>query len=182
MFYEQKTHPIVAEILNCSITSASQLYMKYSLGCFEIDDEFCSDFISTLISSNDNGFKIMRDCIRHGWLVELFKENKTISFLVENMDSSKFLIDSRKNVVSERCKALLCELSSKRPGLIIGYYLKNKPGPISQNKSKVNSSFEQLVVKLSSRMAKVNPKYAEIFHNKVMEKYEETWTRENLMK
>ena len=166
---------LIEQILDGRITSFAQLRMKMEL-LGEKPDEM---FLERLIGSIDRDCKageIISQGISRGWFDRLFKDLRMVELVVSGLSNGlagKYVLPQIADMTGRESRRILKSLARKRPGYLIRFYLQYE-GRIDRQSY---SYFEEFVLKLSERLAKLDPEFGK-YLKRVKERYERNRTLE----
>lgn len=165
-------HPILEEIYSGKEMNYSMFKMRLDITGYKPDEKFFRDFLYVVLLSI-KGEKLFIDCIRHGMFVNFFRDWDIFNGLLKMF--------SRQNSLGLAINKILCALSERKPGILIGHFLKHGKLKIGQ----INEGFEffeDTVRHYSEKISIYNEEYRKKIHPKVMEILKDNRNFEVLMK
>lgn len=165
-------NPILQEVYDGNITNYSMFRMRMDVSGFVPDSEFIEDLIF-IAFKNKTAESILIKCIKNGLFVDFFRDWSVFSSVLRSYHPNSRYGKTAINIIQA--------ISEKRPGILIGHYLKNGKFGF-QRKSNWMVFFEDAVKGVSDKISAVNEEYRVNIHPKVMEIIEENRTIELALK
>lgn len=148
-------NPIAFGVQSGEISSPEEVSMRLAVCGIVPDREFALDFL--FVSQSVRLVEMFAKCVERGMFLDLFKDDLVMERLISNAYSPR----EDFNAVDSDCGCpawrILRYLAAARPGILIGYYLRN--GKTFYGKWSVAAKrfecFEMFVIRTARELAKV---------------------------